>query len=71
MSVVGNHTTMSGLRKLNAPDPGDTVVIQGSGPIGMGALVQAKARGAGRRHHDRRANPTGWRSPANSARTRR
>ena len=48
MSVVGNHTTMSGLRKLNAPDPGDTVVIQGSGPIGMGALVQAKARGAGR-----------------------
>lgn len=46
MSVIGNHTTMSGLRKINAPDPGDTVVIQGSGPIGMGALVQAKARGA-------------------------
>ena len=48
MSVIGNHTTMSGLRKINGPDPGDTVVIQGSGPIGMGALVQSRARGAGR-----------------------
>ncbi len=48
MSVIGNHTTMSGLRKINAPDPGDTVVIQGSGPIGMGALVQSRARGAAR-----------------------
>lgn len=48
MSVIGNHTTMSGLRKINGPDPGDTVVIQGSGPIGMGALVQSRIRGAAR-----------------------
>ena len=46
MSVIGNHTTMSGLRKINGPDPGDTVVIQGSGPIGMGALIQSRIRGA-------------------------
>ncbi|MQF87187.1 MAG: zinc-binding dehydrogenase [SAR202 cluster bacterium] len=46
MSVIGNHTTMSGLRKINGPDPGDTVVIQGCGPIGMGALIQSKLRGA-------------------------
>ena len=66
MSVIGNHTTMSGLRKLNAPDPGDTVVIQGSGPIGMGAMVQAKARGAGR--HMIAAPSHRWRSPASSRR---
>lgn len=48
MSVIGNHTTMSGLRKIGGPAPGDTVVIQGSGPIGMGAMVQSKAMGAGR-----------------------
>ena len=46
MSVIGIHTTMSGLRKINGPDPGDTVVIQGSGPIGMGALIQSRIRGA-------------------------
>ena len=48
MSVIGNHTVMSGLRKINGPDPGDTVVVQGCGPIGMGALVQSRARGAAR-----------------------
>ena len=46
MSVIGNHTVMGGLRKINGPDPGDTVVVQGSGPIGMGALIQSKLRGA-------------------------
>jgi threonine dehydrogenase-like Zn-dependent dehydrogenase len=48
MVVIGNHTTMSGLSKIGGPAPGDTVVIQGSGPIGMGALVQSKVRGAAR-----------------------
>ncbi len=48
MSVIGNHTVMSGLRKINAPDPGDVVVVQGCGPIGMGALTQSRARGAAR-----------------------
>ena len=48
MSAIGNHTAMSGLRKINAPGPGDTVVVQGSGPVGMGALVQSRARGAAR-----------------------
>lgn len=48
MSVIGNHTVQGGLRKIGAPAPGDTVVIQGSGPIGMGALVQSKAFGAAR-----------------------
>ncbi len=46
MSVIGNHTVMGGLRKINGPDQGDTVVVQGSGPIGMGALIQSKLRGA-------------------------
>jgi threonine dehydrogenase-like Zn-dependent dehydrogenase len=48
MSVIGNHTVMSGLRKIDGPAPGDTVVVQGSGPIGMGALVQSRVRGAAR-----------------------
>jgi threonine dehydrogenase-like Zn-dependent dehydrogenase len=48
MSVIGNHTVMGGLRKINGPDQGDTVVVQGSGPIGMAALIQSKIRGAAR-----------------------
>ena len=48
VGVIGNHTVLGGLRKIGGPAPGDTVVVQGSGPIGMGALVQAKVLGAAR-----------------------
>ena len=46
MSVIGNHTVMGGLRKIDGPTQGDTVVVQGVGPIGMGALIQSNVRGA-------------------------
>ncbi len=48
LSVIGNHTSLNGIERIGGIDLADTVVIQGSGPIGMGALVQARAAGAGR-----------------------
>ena len=48
LAVVGNHTVLLGLEKMDGIRTGDTVVIQGSGPIGMGALIQTRLMGAGR-----------------------
>ncbi len=48
LSVVGNHTLLNGIERIGGVDPGATVVVQGAGPIGMGALIQAKVAGAGR-----------------------
>jgi threonine dehydrogenase-like Zn-dependent dehydrogenase len=46
MSVIGNHTVLHGLDRIGGVGLADTVVVQGSGPIGMGALNQAKLQGA-------------------------
>ena len=48
MSVVGNHTVLSGIEKIGGIALADTVVVQGTGPIGMGAVVQARVMGAAR-----------------------
>ncbi len=48
MSVIGNHTVLNGIERIGGISLSDTVVVQGSGPIGMGALTQAKAAGANR-----------------------
>ena len=65
MSVIGNHTTMGGLRKINAPAPGDTVVIQGSGADRHGGAGAIESAGRCAGHHDRRAvAPAGARSRA-------
>jgi L-iditol 2-dehydrogenase len=48
LAVVGNHTVLHGFERMGGLNPGDTVVIQGSGPIGLGALIQARAVGAGK-----------------------
>ena len=48
MAVIGNHTVMNGIDKIGGISVGETVVVQGSGPIGMGALNQAKVMGAKR-----------------------
>ena len=48
LSVVGNHTVMNCLNHLGGIAPGDTVVVIGSGPIGMGGVTQARIAGAGR-----------------------
>ncbi|MBI4200434.1 MAG: zinc-binding dehydrogenase [Chloroflexi bacterium] len=47
-AVIGNHTVMNGLEKLGGISVSDAVVVQGSGPVGMGALTQAKLAGARR-----------------------
>lgn len=47
VSVVGNHTVMNCLDKIGGIKPADTVVVQGSGPVGMGGVTQAKLAGAG------------------------
>jgi threonine dehydrogenase-like Zn-dependent dehydrogenase len=46
LSVIGNHTVLSGITRMGGIEVADTVVVQGCGPIGMGALVQARAAGA-------------------------
>lgn len=48
LSVIGNHTVLNGIERIGGVNAADTVVIQGSGPIGMGALNQARLAGAGR-----------------------
>jgi threonine dehydrogenase-like Zn-dependent dehydrogenase len=46
MAVIGNHTVLLGIEKIDGIQLSDTVVVQGAGPIGMGALVQTKVMGA-------------------------
>ncbi len=46
MSVIGNHTVLNGIERIGGISLSDTVVVQGSGPIGMGALTQARVAGA-------------------------
>ena len=48
LSVVGNHTALHGVEKIGGFTLSDTVVVQGSGPIGIGAQTQAKLAGAER-----------------------
>jgi threonine dehydrogenase-like Zn-dependent dehydrogenase len=48
LSVVGTHTLLNGYERMGGLKLGDTVVIQGSGPMGMGGLIQAKLLGASR-----------------------
>ena len=48
LSVIGNHTLLNGIERIGGVNLADVVVVQGSGPIGMGALNQALLGGAGR-----------------------
>ena len=48
LSVIGNHTALNGVERVGGVNAADTVVVQGSGPIGMGSLNQALIAGAGR-----------------------
>ncbi len=48
LSVIGNHTALNGIERIGGVNAADTVVVQGSGPIGMGALNQALIAGAAR-----------------------
>jgi L-iditol 2-dehydrogenase len=46
--VIGNHTVMNGLERIGGLNAGDTVVVQGTGPIGMGAILLSSVLGAKR-----------------------
>tara|TARA_Y100001936_G_C16084527_1_gene680580 strand:- start:851 stop:1948 length:1098 start_codon:yes stop_codon:yes gene_type:complete len=46
LSVIGNHTCLNGIERIGGINSADTVVIQGSGPIGLGALNQSLIGGA-------------------------
>jgi threonine dehydrogenase-like Zn-dependent dehydrogenase len=46
LSVVGNHTVMNGIERVGGIEPGESVVVQGAGPIGMGGLIQSRLNGA-------------------------
>ncbi|MEX2490219.1 MAG: zinc-binding dehydrogenase [Nitrospirales bacterium] len=48
LAVIGNPVSMNGLERMGGIALGDTVVVQGSGPVGMGALNQVRLVGAGR-----------------------
>jgi threonine dehydrogenase-like Zn-dependent dehydrogenase len=48
LAVIGNHTVTNGIDRIGGIGLGDTVVVQGSGPIGMGALNQSRIKGAAR-----------------------
>lgn len=48
LSVIGNHTVHRGIQRAGGIQLSDTVVVQGSGPIGMGAVIQSKIAGAQR-----------------------
>ena len=47
LSITGNHTLLRGIEKIGGVGLADTVVVQGSGPIGLAAVVQSKIAGAG------------------------
>ncbi|MGI0092339.1 MAG: zinc-binding dehydrogenase [Nitrososphaerales archaeon] len=46
LAVLGNATVSYGLEKAGGVNAGETIVIQGSGPIGLAALVQSKLHSA-------------------------
>jgi len=48
LSVIGNHTVWRGIQRMGGITLADAVVVQGSGPIGIGALIQSKIAGAQR-----------------------
>lgn len=48
LAVIGNKTIVAGFRIMNGMTAGDTVVVQGCGPIGLAATLQAKLSGASR-----------------------
>ncbi len=48
LSVIGCHTVMHGVERIGGLSVGDTVVVQGAGPIGLGALTVARISGASR-----------------------
>jgi L-iditol 2-dehydrogenase len=48
LAMIGVHANVSGFERMGGIRPGDTVVVQGSGPIGLGAVVVSRMSGAGR-----------------------
>lgn len=48
LAVVGNRTILHGFERAGPPTASDTVVIQGSGPIGLAALIQTLLAGSRR-----------------------
>lgn len=48
LAVIGNKTIAAGFRIMNGMTAGDTVVVQGSGPIGLAATLQSRLSGASR-----------------------
>ncbi len=48
VSVIGNHTMHRGIQRMGGVQLSDTVVVQGSGPMGIGGLIQSKIAGAER-----------------------
>lgn len=48
LAVTGNPTLWRGIQRMGGITLADTVVIQGSGPMGMAGLVQARVAGAQR-----------------------
>jgi len=48
LAVIGNRTLVHGFEKIGGLQAGDTVVVQGSGPIGLAALLQSRLSGANR-----------------------
>lgn len=48
VSVIGNPTVWRGVQRMGGITLADTVVVQGSGPIGMAAVIQSRIAGAQR-----------------------
>lgn len=46
LAAIGNKTLVHGFRRMNGISAGDRVLVQGSGPIGLAALVQSRLNGA-------------------------
>ena len=45
LAAIGNKTLVHAIQRANGISAGDTVVVQGTGPIGLSAIVQAKLCG--------------------------
>lgn len=48
LAVIGNKTIVAGFRIMGGMTAGDTVVVQGCGPIGLAATLQSRLSGASR-----------------------